>query len=127
MHMNRRQAIAGMITATGGAALGPRAFAQDAKALGIAKSAIAAGQDKDVTEDRRVFFYVPFEHSEDLADQDACIPYFESLANTEYLRYAIAHRDIIARFGRFPHRNRVLGRESTDEEIAFLKTPGSSF
>ncbi len=105
----------------------PRAFAQDAKALSIAKKAIAEGQDREVPEDRRVFFYVPFEHSEDLADQEDSLPYFEALANPEYLRYAIAHRDIIARFGRFPHRNAVLGRESTADEIAFLKTPGSSF
>lgn len=105
----------------------PRAFAQDAQALDIAKTAIEAGQDMEVPEDRRVFFYVPFEHSEELADQEASLPYFEALSNTEYLRYAIAHRDIIARFGRFPHRNQVLGRESTAEEAAFLKTPGSSF
>lgn len=105
----------------------PRAFAQDAKALAIAKQAIARGQDKEVSEERRVFFYVPFEHSEDLADQEDSLPYFEALENPEYLRYAIAHRDIIARFGRFPHRNAVLGRESTADEIAFLKTPGSSF
>ncbi len=105
----------------------PRAFAQDAKALGIAKDAIAIGHDMEVSEARRVFFYVPFEHSEDLADQEACLPYFEALSNADYLKYAIAHRDIIARFGRFPHRNAVLGRESTQEEIEFLKTPGSSF
>lgn len=105
----------------------PRAFAQDAKALGIAKAAIAAGQDRDVPEERRAFFYVPFEHSEDIADQNASLPLFEALTNRDYLRYAIAHRDIIARFGRFPHRNAVLGRVSTPEEIAFLKTPGSSF
>ncbi|RVU34695.1 DUF924 domain-containing protein [Hwanghaeella grinnelliae] len=105
----------------------PRAFAQDGKALSLAREAISKGQDKEVSEERRVFFYVPFEHSEDLADQEESLPYFESLSNPEYLRYAIAHRDIIARFGRFPHRNDVMGRESTAEEIAFLKTPGSSF
>lgn len=105
----------------------PRAFAQDAKALLLAKGAIAKGFDMAVSEDRRVFFYVPFEHSEDLADQEASLPYFEALTNKEYLRYAVAHRDIIARFGRFPHRNAVLGRESSPEESEFLKTPGSSF
>ena len=104
-----------------------RAFAQDAKALSLAKSAITKGHDKAVGEEWRVFFYVPFEHSEDLADQQACIPYFEALENDQYLSYALAHRDIIARFGRFPHRNAVLGRESTEDEIEFLKTPGSSF
>ncbi len=105
----------------------PRAFDQDAKALSLAKAAIAKGYDKAVPEERQVFFYVPFEHSEDLADQEACIPCFAALENDQYLGYAIAHRDIIARFGRFPHRNAVLGRESTADEIEFLKTPGSSF
>lgn len=105
----------------------PRAFAQDEKALALAKGAIAEGHDMAVAEDRRVFFYVPFEHSEALADQEVSLPYFEALSNPEYLRYAVAHRDIIARFGRFPHRNAVLGRKSTAEEEAFLLTPGSSF
>ncbi len=105
----------------------PRAFAQDEKALKIAKSAIAAGHDMAVNIDWRVFFYVPYEHSESLSDQEESLKYFEALPNKEYLKYVIAHRDIIARFGRFPHRNAVLGRDSTPEETEFLKTPGSSF
>jgi len=105
----------------------PRAFAQDEKALGVARSAIAAGFDQEQPHDRRHFLYIPFEHSEILADQEEGVAHFERHGDAETLRYAIAHRDIIQRFGRFPHRNACLGRTSTDEETAFLKTPGSSF
>ncbi|MGZ3458932.1 MAG: DUF924 family protein, partial [Archangium sp.] len=81
----------------------------------------------------RWFFYLPFEHSEDLHDQRLAVSLFEALASSndlaaaEALKYARRHHDIIARFGRFPHRNAVLGRESTPEEAAFLQEPGSSF
>ena len=104
-----------------------KAFAQDAKALSVAKEAIAAGFDAAQPMPRRMFFYMPFEHAEDLADQQLCVGYFEELGDEKLLHYAVAHRDVIARFGRFPHRNAILGRASTAEEAAFLETPGSSF
>lgn len=107
----------------------PRAFAQDKKALAIANSAIEAGFDMQIAEDRRVFFYMPHEHSEELDEQKRCLVFMRERTHKgeEYFGYAKAHHDIIARFGRFPHRNEILGRESTPEEIEFLKQPGSSF
>jgi uncharacterized protein (DUF924 family) len=105
----------------------PRAFASDAKALALAERTVAAGLDRAVDAARRIFFYLPFEHSEAIADQDRSVALFEGLGDAEYLRYAHAHRDIVRRFGRFPHRNAILGRRSTPEELAFLQTPGSSF
>jgi uncharacterized protein (DUF924 family) len=108
-----------------------RAFSTDALALEAAKHLLAKGWDRDLLPAERVFAYLPFEHSESLADQDrACelcelLKAFPEVADT--YRYALAHRDIIRRFGRFPHRNALLGRTSTAEEIEFLKQPGSSF
>lgn len=105
----------------------PRSFASDAAALRQANAALAASHDKQLAEDERIFLYLPLEHSEDLADQDRCVELCSALAQPMWRDYAVKHRDIIARFGRFPHRNAVLGRESTPEEIEFLKQPGSSF
>jgi uncharacterized protein (DUF924 family) len=105
----------------------PEAFAADPLALATAKTAIAQGFDLRVAPDRRLFFYLPFEHAEDLADQDQGVALFEALGVAEWLDYMRRHREIIARFGRFPHRNDILGRNSTAEEIEFLKQPGSSF
>lgn len=105
----------------------PEAFAADPLALKMAKAAIARGDDLRVAPEMRTFFYVPFEHSENLADQDEGVVLFEALGREDYLGYMRRHRDIIARFGRFPHRNAILGRNSTAEEIEFLKQPGSSF
>ena len=104
-----------------------KAFAGDQRALRIAKDAIARGFDRFMAKYARMFFYLPFEHSEDLADQERSVQLFASLHDDNVNKYAVAHRDIIARFGRFPHRNAVLGRPSTTEEIEFLKQPGSSF
>ena len=104
-----------------------KAFAQDGHALTVAKHAIAEGYDRDALPVQRVFWYLPFEHSENLADQDRSIELMEQLDNTEWTRYAREHRDVIARFGRFPHRNAALGRESTPEETAYLAQPGSGF
>jgi len=98
------------------------AFASDPKALAIAKIAIGNGFDLTMPLYRRSFFYLPFEHSESLADQDRGVELFTALADKIMLEYMINHRDIVARFGRFPHRNEVLGRESTTEEIEFLET-----
>ena len=106
----------------------PRAFATDAKARDLCLAAVEAGHDRQLADDdQRCFLYLPLEHSESLADQERSVALFAGLADAEYLRYAEQHRAIIARFGRFPHRNRALGRATTDEEAAFLQQPGSSF
>ena len=104
----------------------PAAFATDAKALAIAQAAIARGFDAGVPETRRQFFYLPFEHAEDADVQARSVALFAPLG-TEHLRWAEAHKVIIGRFGHFPHRNAILGRTSTPEEIEFLRGPGSSF
>ena len=98
-------------------------FATDGKARAVARLAIAAGLDQQVESALRPFFYLPFMHSESLADQERSVALNAALdANTQ--RYAVLHRDIIARFGRFPHRNPMLGRETTAEEQAFLDQGG---
>jgi len=100
-------------------------FATDPLARHLASKAIAAGHDLATDEDVRVFFYLPFEHSEELADQIRCVELTQANApGGDYLAYAIVHRDIIQRFGRFPHRNRALGRETTPQEQAFLDDGG---
>ena len=104
-----------------------RAFAYDELARGITRLAIALGLDQRLPAERRVFLYMPFEHSEAYADQLRSVELIGALGDAEYTRYAEAHRDVIERFGRFPHRNAILGRASTPEEIAFLEQPGSSF
>lgn len=105
----------------------PQAFASDDKALALAHAAVDRELDQSLVPQRRTFLYLPFEHSETGADQDLSVALFTRLGDAELLRYAVAHHAIIARFGRFPHRNAILGRPSTPEEIAFLATPGSSF
>jgi uncharacterized protein (DUF924 family) len=104
----------------------PGAFASDPRALAIAQGAIARGFDVLLPEHKRQFLYLPFEHAEDVAAQARSVELFATLGQS-YLRWAEAHRVIIARFGRFPHRNAYLGRVSTPEEIAFLQEPGSAF
>lgn len=101
----------------------PRMYATDALARAAAAAAIAAEHDRHVDAQLRQFFYLPFMHSEELADLDRCCALMQPLAG-ENLRYARHHRDIVARFGRFPHRNAVLGRESTPEEERFLAESG---
>lgn len=112
----------------------PRAFAGDAQALKLAETLVAAGRDKNLSPWQRWFAYLPFEHSESLLDQERCVALFAALrremqheAFDNAHDYAVRHREVIARFGRFPHRNTILGRESTAEEIEFRKQPGSSF
>jgi uncharacterized protein (DUF924 family) len=105
----------------------PQAFATDAKAREVARGAVARGFDQAFDIHGRSFLYMPFEHSEDLGDQERAVALIGALGDEEYTRYALAHRDIIVRFGRFPHRNAVLGRVSTAEEQDFLRQPGSSF
>ncbi len=109
----------------------PRAFSQDAQALDGAQLMISRGWDKGRLPVERQFVYLPFEHSEDGAMQDRSIELFaalEAFPETQGLvQWAEKHRAIIRRFGRFPHRNAALGRESTAEELEFLKEPGSRF
>ncbi len=105
----------------------PAAFASDAKARELARLVIERGLDRALDKDWRVFLYLPFEHSESLADQDTCVMLMAALNDAEYDRYAEAHRDVIREFGRFPHRNRILGRQSTPAEEEFLVKPGSGF
>ena len=110
----------------------PRAFTTDAMALETARVALAQKYDQTVAPVERIFFYLPFEHSESLADQEHCVALVQALVEVDsnragFLDYATRHRDVIARFGRFPHRNRILSRISSSAEVEFLKQPGSSF
>jgi uncharacterized protein (DUF924 family) len=104
-----------------------RAFATDPVARRLANAAVDSGIDTAMAKRERIFLYLPFEHSEDAADQMRSIALFGALDDPELDKYALAHKVIIDRFGRFPHRNAALGRQSTPEEIAFLKEPMSSF
>ena len=115
----------------------PQAFAQDAKSLALSMAALASGEDKQLTAIERVFLYLPLEHAESLAMQDLSVAQYQQLASEamesertlfdNFLDYAHKHREVVLRFGRFPHRNDILGRPSSPEEIAFLKQPGSRF
>lgn len=115
----------------------PRAYASDGRALQVALDGLSAGQDRNLAIVERAFFYLPLEHAEDLSQQDRSVALFCSLLSAAppplqpmcrgFLDYARRHRDIIARFGRFPHRNAVLGRTSSPEEESFLRQPGSTF
>ncbi|MBS1162281.1 MAG: rane protein [Burkholderiaceae bacterium] len=113
-----------------------RAFAGDAQALALSRRLVATGEHLQLPPLRRWFAYMPLEHAEDLALQAQCVQLFEALvadagphreALAGALDYARRHHDVIARFGRFPHRNAVLGRDSSAEEAAFLRQPGSGF
>jgi uncharacterized protein (DUF924 family) len=110
----------------------PRAFAGDARALELARQVVARGWDQGFHPVARAFVYLPFEHAEDLAAQDESIRLFTALAaehppSAETLAWAHKHRAVILRFGRYPHRNALLGRVSSAEEEAFLAEPGSRF
>lgn len=100
------------------------AFAADPLAREVAGRAIARGFDRTFDNPERRFLYLPFMHSEDLADQERCVALSEASGDDDSTRWAIIHRDIIRDFGRFPHRNAVLGRETTDEERRFLEDGG---
>ena len=100
------------------------AFATDPKARAVAKAAVARGFHRQVEPGLAQFFVLPFEHSEDIADQDMGLALAAELDDAEVLKWVVIHRDIIARFGRFPHRNPMLGRETTAEEQAFLDDGG---
>ena len=101
-----------------------RAFATDAMARAVADGALARGFDQATDSTMRAFFYLPFMHSEALVDQDRCIGLYEALGDAEQLRYAREHRDVIKKFGRFPHRNRALDRSTTQAEREFLDGHG---
>jgi len=101
-----------------------RAFATDTQALAAARQAVEHGWHLNLPAAQQLFFYLPFEHSEALADQERSLELFKGHANYEW---AVKHWEIVKRFGRFPHRNAALGRESTPEELAFLAQPGSGF
>jgi len=104
----------------------PQSFAHDAQALAATRAALAADHDARLSPDEARFLTMPLMHSEALADQDEAVARFTKLGGSS-AEFAERHRVIIRRFGRFPHRNAILGRPSTAEELAFLETPGSSF
>lgn len=108
-----------------------RAYSGDARAVSLAQRTIASGHHQRLPAIHQAFLFLPLEHHEDLEVQEECVTLFEELADVtgsdqiaSFTRYAAAHRDVIARFGRFPHRNAVLGRESTAEELAWLEQHG---
>lgn len=105
----------------------PQAFASDPLAFWIAQAAVAKGFDTGMTKDERSFLYLPFEHAEDALAQERCVALMATLSDPELSKWALAHKAIIDRFGRFPHRNSILSRTSTAEEVEFLKEPNSSF
>jgi len=105
----------------------PGAFQHDSTALVLSQIAIDKGLDKTLSDTQRLFFYMPFMHSESALIHEDALVLFTELGSEDNLRFELAHKKIIDRFGRYPHRNEILGRESTLEEIEFLKTPGSGF
>lgn len=109
----------------------PRAFAGDARALATAENAVTRGLDRELDRHGRAFLYLPFEHAEDVAAQHRSLALFGALAaetgDDATLQWARKHADVIFRFGRYPHRNEILGRTSTPEELAFLSEPGARF
>ena len=108
----------------------PEAYAADAQACALARDAVSRGLDKELHPMERLFLYLPFEHSEDLADHHESVRLFEAIRLTLgdlTVEHAYRHRDVIRRFGRFPHRNAMLGRESTAEEQRYLAQPDAGF
>ena len=105
----------------------PQAFAQDGMALALAQEAISLELDQQLPVIQRSFLYMPFMHSESLMIHDRALSLFAVPGMENTLDFERRHRDIIQRFGRYPHRNAILGRTSTGEEVAFLRQPGSSF
>lgn len=114
----------------------PRSFATDSQALALAQDLVEDRRDRSLIPAHRFFVYLPFEHSENMQHQNRCVALMKELVEDfsdldkgfkSGLDYATRHRDVIERFGRFPHRNQILGRQSTPAELAFLQQPGSSF
>ncbi len=104
-----------------------RSFATDPQALEVTRHALDNGFDQQLPMGGKLFLYLPLEHSEDLDHQNACVALMQAMGDDNYVDFALKHQVIIERFGRFPHRNDVLGRDSTAEEVEFLKEPGSGF
>lgn len=105
----------------------PESFAYDAMALTLAQTAISVGFDAELSPEKRTFFYMPFMHSESLVIHSVAETLFADLGNSSAIDFENRHRAIIEKFGRYPHRNKILGRVSTPEEEAFLRQPGSHF
>jgi uncharacterized protein (DUF924 family) len=103
----------------------PEAFATETRAVAICKTAIDAGFDRELPDERKAFLYMPLMHSERLADQDRAVALFAAAGLADNLRFARHHRDLVRRFGRFPHRNAILGRESTPRELEYLASKGA--
>lgn len=105
----------------------PRAFATDEQAVALTKYALERNYQQNLSVEEQAFLFMPLMHSEDKQDQRQCVELFRELGKEDNLKFAIKHQKIIDRFGRFPHRNQILGRESTLEEQEFITQPGSSF
>ncbi len=105
----------------------PEAFATDKLALQLAQEAVHSGDDQNLPIDQRAFLYMPYMHSEDIQVHEQAVKLFSQKGLEDNLKYEILHKNIIDRFGRYPHRNKILGRDSTAEEIEFMKGPNSSF
>jgi len=103
------------------------AFAADSLALCLAQEAVALGADEPLNSQQRAFLYMPYMHSESLVIHEQALMLFNALGQEDQIEFELRHKDIIARYGRYPHRNKALGRESTPEELKFLAEPGSSF
>lgn len=102
----------------------PKSFAQDEAALGVAERALDRGFDRAYPVPAKNFFYLPFMHAENIAAQSRCVDLFRALGDQNAYLYALIHLDVIRRFGRFPHRNDILGRKTTDEERRYLQSGG---
>ena len=105
----------------------PQAFATDKQAVELTKYAVSNNYQQNLSPEEQAFLYMPLMHSESKKDQAKCVELFTKLGKEDNLKFAIKHREVIDRFGRFPHRNQILGRQSTPEEKEFLTQPGSSF
>ena len=105
----------------------PQSFASDALALILAQEAVSRQEDQNIAENRRSFMYLPYMHSESIVIHQQAVKLYAMLGNASNLEFELKHRDIIEKFGRYPHRNSILMRESSEEELAFLQQPNSSF
>ncbi len=105
----------------------PGAFASDPLALALAQEAVSTGADKELNQTERCFLYMPYMHSESPEIHEIAVKLFDTLEKKGNLEFELKHKKIIDRFGRYPHRNKILNRQSTNEEIEFLKEPGSGF
>lgn len=104
-----------------------RAFAYDSLALALAQNAVARGLDQQLQPQQRNFLYMPYMHSESQLIHQLAVPLFANNSETDNLDFELRHKEIIDRFGRYPHRNEILGRQSSEQELEFLNQPGSSF